>query len=170
MFLTASDGTTAQVACSVAGLAEGKLAVRYQEADRTIKVDRLLGIVFAAHPKIAPRRDPYQVFVLTSGETLFGVLSASASTGVTVETLWKSRVQVPVASVAEIRTRNGKLTSLGDLEPASVEETGYFGRVMHWRRDQGFDDAPAKVKGRQPLRSLAMHSRFGAHLRARRAI
>ncbi len=159
VFLTAGDGTPAQVACSVTRLSDGKLSVRYNDADRTINFERLLGIVFAAHPKTAPVRGPYQVFMLASGDALSGVLAALDPRELTVETLWNTRVQVPVGSLAEIRFRNGKLTSLVDLEPASVEETGYFGRVMHWRRDQGFDDAPAKVKGRQPARCLAMHSR-----------
>jgi hypothetical protein len=40
-----------------------------------------------------------------------------------------------------------------------VQEVPYFGRVLHWRRNQGFDDGPPKLKGQPLAQSLGMHSR-----------
>jgi hypothetical protein len=159
VLLTASDGTLAQIQCSVLGFGEGKLNVRYDDADRSIKDERLLGIVFAAHPDAAPNPAPFQVFTLASGDSISGTLAAVSEQEFEIETLWQSRVKLPSGGLADIRFRNGKLTFLSDLEPISVEETAYFGRVIHWRRDLGFDDTPARVKGRQVTRCLAMHSR-----------
>ena len=79
--------------------------------------------------------------------------------GLEIETPWHTRLSVPGDTVSEIRIRNGTLVSLSDLEPLSVEETAYFGRVVPWSRDQGFDGAAPAIKGKQPVRSLAMHSR-----------
>ncbi len=69
------------------------------------------------------------------------------------------RVRVPADRVSQIRIRGGRVTSLADLEPTGVEETPYFSRVVHWVRDVGFDGGPAQLRGKQPMRSLAMHSR-----------
>ena len=159
VFLIAPDKSVAQVAGSVQALSEGKLTLRFQGADRTVKEDRLLGVVFAAHPKIPAVTTPFQMFTLASGDSILGTLAALGEHDLEIETLWQSRVKIPTAAIAEIRMRNGKLTFLGDLEPSAVEEVGYFGRVIHWQRDQGFDGGPPKVKGQQPSRSLAMHSR-----------
>ena len=159
VFLVAADQSVAQVSGSVQRLAEGKLSMRYGGDDRSVKEERVLGIVFAAHPKIAPVTTPYQVFTMSSSDSIAGQLVGLGATELEIETLWQSRVKVPATFVADIRFRNGKLAFLPDLEPISVEEVAYFDRVMHWRRDQGFDDAPPKIKGKQPSRSLAMHSR-----------
>jgi hypothetical protein len=55
--------------------------------------------------------------------------------------------------------QGGRVTSLSDLEPVAVEEAPYFGRVIPWRRDAGFDGEPARLRGKLPGRVVAMHSR-----------
>jgi hypothetical protein len=159
VFLLATDKTVAQVAGTVQSLADGKLTLRFQGADRAVKEERLLGVVFAAHPKLPPVTTPYQVFTLASGDSLAGRLTSINERELELETMWDARVKIPVASLADIRVRNGKLTYLSDLEPITVEEVAYFGRVMHWQRDAGFEGSPPRLKGKLPTRSLAMHSR-----------
>ncbi|MBI3839433.1 MAG: NPCBM/NEW2 domain-containing protein [Planctomycetia bacterium] len=158
-FLLGRDKAPAQIAGSVTGLSGGKLAFRFEGSDRSVNQDRLLGLVFAAHPKIPLPSTPFHLLMLNSGDSISGRWVALNDGTLEIETLWQSRFQVPSGEVAEIRSRNGRLTFLGDLDPISVDEVPYFGRVIHWARDQGFDDAPPKVKGKQPSRSIAMHSR-----------
>jgi hypothetical protein len=158
-YLLGRDKAPAQIAGSVTGLSGGKLTFRFEGSDRSVNGDRLLGLVFAAHPKIPLPSTPYHVFMLSSGDSISGRWTGLKEGTLEIETLWQSRFQVPSDEMAEIRSRHGRLTFLGDLDPISVEEVPYFGRVIHWARDQGFDDAPARVKGKQPSRSIAMHSR-----------
>ncbi len=153
------DKTAAQVQGGVKSLAEGKLNLRFEDNDRSINQDRLLGLVFAAHPKIPPIEGVFQTLVISTGDTISGHWVGLHDGKLEVDMPWKTRWQVPASAVAEIRVRNGKLVFLGDLDPIAVEEAGYFGRVIHWRRDQGFDDGPAKLKGKTASRSIAMHSR-----------
>jgi hypothetical protein len=159
VFLVAPDKTAAQISGSVAGLSDGKLNIRFEGADRSIKQDRVLGVVFAAHPKIAPPDGVSQTLVLKTGDTISGRWVGLKDDTVELEMPWQARVSVPLAELSEIRGRNGKVVYLSDLEPSAVEEVGYFGRVIHWRRNQGFDDKPPTVKGRQPANLVAMHSR-----------
>lgn len=159
IFLLAQDKTAAQVQGSVRNLRDGRLTVHFEGADRTVKQDRLLGIVFAAQAKAPPPEGTYQVFRLLNGDALSGKWQSLADGQFEVETNWKARVKVPVAQVAEILTRNGKLTYLSDLDPSTVEETPYFDRKISWRRDRGFGGDPARVKGRQIAHCVAMHSR-----------
>jgi hypothetical protein len=158
VFLTAPDKTAAQIHGSVLGLSAGKLNVRFEGADRAVKQERVLGVVFAAHANLPAVTTPHQVFVFASGDTLSGRWLSLDGGSLEFETLWQARVKAAAADLAEIRSRNGRLTSLCDLEPASMEEVPYFGRVIHWRRDQGFDGTPATFKGKRPARWLAMHS------------
>ncbi len=159
LFVVAPDKTAAQIQGGVQGLSDGKLNLRFDGADRSVSKDRLLGLVLSAHPKIPPVTTPFEMFLFTSGDEISGRWLALSEGQLEIETLWQSRLKLPVSEISEIRSRNGRLTFLPDLDPVSVEEVSYFGRVIPWRRDQGFDDAPAKVKGKQSARCLAMHSR-----------
>ena len=71
-FVTAPDKTGAQIAGGVLSLNAEKLALRFDGDDRTINRDRLLGLVFAAHPKIPGIEGPYQGFLLSSGQSFTG--------------------------------------------------------------------------------------------------
>ncbi len=120
VFLLAPDKSVAQVAGSVRGLSDGKLSLHFEGTDRAIKQDRLLGLVFAAHPKIAPPTTPFQVFLFTSGDSLAGQWVALADGMLEVETPWQARLRVPAADLSMIRFRNGKLTvPAPDLDPVS---------------------------------------------------
>lgn len=159
VFLVAPDKSAATVQGSVRGLSDGRLTVHFEGADRNVKQERLLGIIFAAQAKTQPVAGAYQVFRLLSGDVLAGHWRGLTDGQLEIETLWQTSVKVPAAQLSDIRTRNGKLTYLSDLDPISVEETPYFGRVIAWRRDAGFAGQPAKVKGQAAARCLAMHSR-----------
>jgi hypothetical protein len=159
VFLSAPDQTAAQVAGAVKQLKDDKLELRYDGQDRAINKDRLLGLVFAAHPKLPAPERTYQAFLLASGETIAGDWLGLDDAGLEVQTAWQARWRIPAASVAEVRVRNGKVVYLPDLEPAAVEEVAYFNRLVPWGRDCGFDGNPAAMKGKRPGRSLAMHSR-----------
>ncbi len=159
VFLTSPDNTGAQISGSVLGLDDEKLQVRFDGDDRSIKKDKLLGLVFAAHPKISPVAGTYQSFLLATGELMTGHWRGLNEGALEIETPWQASWRMPFGNVAEIRIRNGKLVYLSDLEPATVEEVPYFGRIIPWGADRGFDGNPPAIKGKKPVRSLAMHSR-----------
>ncbi len=159
VFVLAPDKSVARIEVNVRGLADGKLTVRYRGEDRQINRERVLGIVLAAHPPLEKPAGVVQIFRLTSGDVLSGHWVGLGEGTYEVETFWGTSVRVPFDAVSQIRIRGGKVTSLADLEPTGVEETPYFGRVVHWARDAGFDGGPAQLGGTQPMRSLAMHSR-----------
>lgn len=159
VLVVAQDKTTAHIQARVQSLAEGKLTVRYEGADRSIDRDRVLGVVFAAHPPLEKLSGPVQVFVFGSGDVLMGKWVGYDDEKLEIETAWNARVTVPVAEVGQIRVRGGKVTFLPDLEPIAVEEVPYFSRVISWRPDAGFDGELPRLRGKKPMRSLAMHAR-----------
>lgn len=159
VFVLAPDKSLAQIQASVRGLADGKLQVKYDGADRGINRERVLAVVFAAHPPLAAPTGPVGVFQMAAGDVLVGAWTGFADNKLEIETAWNGKLSLPVSALGAVRIRNGKLTFLPDLEPVAVEETGYFGRVIPWRRDEGFDGDVPRVRSKQPTRSIAMHSR-----------
>jgi hypothetical protein len=159
VIVVAPDKTKDSIHLSVQGLSDDKLAVRYEGEERSINRDRVLGIVFAAHPPLKELANPLQVFLFVGGDQMTGKWVGYDDGKLEIETAWNARIQVPAAEVSQIRVRGGKLTFLPDLEPVAVNEVPYFGRVIAWRRDAGFDGEPAKLRGKTPARVLAVHSR-----------
>lgn len=159
VFLVAPDGSKAQISGSVQGITDEQLRVRYKDDNRSIKKERVLGVVFADRPKLPPIRETYQQFTFASGDSIFGQWRGLKDGTCDVETNWHGRLPIPIGSLGEIHTRNGKLAYLSDIEPNAVEEVAYLGRVIHWGANQGFDGNPPTFKGKKPGHSIAMHSR-----------
>jgi hypothetical protein len=159
VFVLAPDKTMTSIQAGLRGLTKEKLNVRFEGEDRSIDRNRVLGVVFAAHPPLPKPDGPAQVFVLSSGDLFSGKWVGLADNKLEIELPWNARVAVPAKEIGQIRVRGGRVTSLVDLEPVAVEEVPYFGRAIPWRRDSGFDGEPPKLRGKQPMRSLAMHSR-----------
>jgi hypothetical protein len=99
-----------------------------------------------------------QLFALAGGDRLSGKWVGIDEKQLVIETRWNERAGVAVDQVVQIRVRGGRVTMLADLEPVTVEQVPYFGRLIAWRRDVGFDGEP-KLRGKKPGRSIAVHSR-----------
>jgi hypothetical protein len=140
------------------GVSEGKLRFTFEGEDRSINLGRLIGIVYAKGPKKSPEAKPYQLAQLLSGDMLAGQWQSADDNQLSLLTAWGA-VNVPRSAVARVVFRNGKVTFVSDLEPAAVEQVPYFGRLMPWCRDQGFDGGPLKLKGKTYAKGLAVHSR-----------
>ena len=143
MFSARRDKTVAQVAGSVRGWSDGKLNPHFRAPTLGEAKYACSASCSRRIPKSRSPTTPFQVFLFASGDSLAGQWVALADGMLEVETAWQARLRVPAADLSIIRFRNGKLTFLPDLDPISVEEVGFFGRVIPWRRDQGFDDGPA---------------------------
>jgi hypothetical protein len=159
VFVTTADKSGAEIAGDVQSLSDDKLVLRYEGEDRTLKNERLLGVAFKARAKIPPLDATHQMFVLGDGQRIAGTWVGWNDNTLEIQTRWLAALRLPAESGQQVRIRNGKIAYLPDLEPAEIEEVGYFGRVYPWRVDQGFDGALPLLNGKQPVRSLAMHSR-----------
>jgi hypothetical protein len=154
---------------TVSGVALGiedtdKLAFRYEGADRKINLARLAGVVLVPQRGSAASAPPadhafHQVFRLSNGHVLSGRWTALRDNTVTLKTLWGQAVELPRAAVQTIDCRNGRVVYLSDLEPARVEQTPYFDRVIPWRRDAGLGGGKLALVDGQYDRGLALHAR-----------
>ncbi|MGH7193250.1 MAG: NPCBM/NEW2 domain-containing protein, partial [Candidatus Saccharimonadales bacterium] len=138
---------------------DGKLRFTFEGEDRSIGVGRLAGVVYAKNPRRQPNANPYQLVQLLSGDVVAGVWSSVDEKELGVETAWGGRLAIPRSAVGKVAFRNGKVTYVSDLDPLAVEEAPYFGHRISYRRDQGFDGGPLKLKGKNYAKGLAAHSR-----------
>jgi len=155
----AKDGALADIPGRVKGWEGRQLRFVYEGKEQTIAGERLQGIVFAARPATRPSASAYQVVHLSSDDTLSGSWQSLTANSVSLKMPWGAAWEIPIDSVVDIGTRNGNLVHLSDMEPATVEQTPYFGRLLAYRRDQSLDGGNLKMKGKVYSKGLAVHSR-----------
>jgi hypothetical protein len=157
--ILAKDGTLADVAGHIKSWDGAQLQMVYEGEQRAIAGERFQAVVFAAHPSTRSAASARQVVRMNSGDVVSGTWQSFADDKVAIETLWKETVSIPVSNIADISTRSGNLVQLSELEPANVEQTPYFGRLLGYRTDQSLDGGPLKLKGETYAKGLAVHSR-----------
>ena len=141
------------------GLNAGELSWKYEGETRQVKLDRLVGVVFARHPNRAPPQGLYQTFHFRNGDQLQARWKTIQGNHWELELPWGHSIKIRAPDVHEIDFHGGRLTYLSDLEPAHLEEVPYFGRVMHLRRDTTFTGEPLVLGGTAYRKGLAVHSR-----------
>ena len=153
------DQSITEIAGQILQLKDQKLQFKFEGEMRSIKIERVVGLVFAAHAKSTASDRPYQVFELAGGNRISGSWTGFADGALDVQAAWGGKLKVPAAKVASIVFRNGKLVYLSDLEPTSVEEVPYFDRTMPYQKDKNLLGEPLKLKGKEHRKGLAVHSR-----------
>ncbi len=140
-----------------------QLVMRYQGRERRLDLARVQGVVFAPE-----RRDRsgqaafHQVVELLNGLALPGRWTGGGEgdppAPLTFVSAWEQELALPVETVSRLRTRNGRLVRLTDLDPAA-DEVPYFDRVMPHRVNTAFDGGPITLyDGRRYDTGLAVHS------------
>ena len=140
--------------------AERQLVLRYDGRERRIDLARVRGIVFAPDRRDrSDQADFHQVLEFVIGPALPGRWTGGGGNDpLTFETSWGQSVTAPVDAVSRLRTINGRLVRLTDLDPA-VEEVPYFDRVMPHRIDAALDGEPILLfDGRRYDTGISTHS------------
>lgn len=153
------DQAVSLVRGTASGFSDGRLQFGFEGTSGNIAQSRLVGLVFAAGPPQPAAREPFQLVVLATGDQLPGVWTGLSEDTLELTTAWGQRAVVPTSIIAQVQFRNGRLVYLSDLEPAEVEEFGYFGRTLAYRRDQALDGGPLRLAGKTYRKGLAVHAR-----------
>lgn len=157
--LTTRDNKITPIRGTLEALGTAELQWQYEGESRKVKLDRLVGVVFARHPGETAPAGLQQTFHFRNGDRLRARWKSLDGERCGVELSWGNSVSLPLAELHAIDFHGGRLTYLSDLEPAAVEEVPYFGRVMQMRRDTTFTGAPLKLAETEYRKGLAMHSR-----------
>jgi hypothetical protein len=142
----------------VAGIEGDSLVFRFNDADRKIALNRLVGILFAG-TQTTKDQAFHQAVELMSGDVISGQWKTMTSGNLGIETAWGKAMNIPLDTVANIQCRNGKLVYLSDLTPAHVEQVAYFDRVFPYRNDFSLSGSSLKLLDGYYDKGIAVHSR-----------
>jgi len=160
--LISKDNEVQAVKGVVLGVTGESMGFRYNDEERKIALDRLVGVVLAAR-EYSPDNALRQTTTLTSGDVITGTWEAFGPDGLTIKTAWSPAVRLPLRQVVRMDTRNGRLTYLSDLTPARVEQVPYFDRIIPFRVDRSLTGGKLKMSDGDFSKGIAMHSRCVLH-------
>ena len=153
------DGGITEISGRVEGLVDGRLKVKFEGQQRSIKLERVQALVFGTHPQLNTSKAPFQIYRMSSGDLFSAALQSLEEKTVKLRTMWGTDVDVPREAVVEVTGRNTRMVNISELTPAIVEQVPFFDRKMTFVKDKSWNDRPLKLDGKTYTRGLAMHSR-----------
>ena len=148
---------------SVQGLVQGidaeDLVFRFNNQDRRIALKRIVGVALAGAPAAKPNTSFHQVIVMRSGDELAGTCQSIDGRLVELQTAWNAAIKIPIDRIAAIRSVNGRLVYLSNLEPVQVEQVPFFDRVMPYQKNRALGGEPLRLADGVHDKGLAVHAR-----------
>jgi hypothetical protein len=145
------------------GVEGSDLKFRFNDQDRKIAVNRLVGITFGRSEDAPVDRSFHQSFQLGNDDVISGNWTALTNNPFGATTLWGAAIKLPVKQVAKIRAANGRVVYLSDLKPTQVEQVPFFDRILPFRVDKSLNGKPLQLSDGPVAKGIAVHSRTVLH-------
>ncbi len=154
------DGAIVSVRGISLGIDADALLFKFNDEAKRIGLVKLVGVIFGGQ---VPKRDDSfrQTFQLKNGDVLSGSWRSfdNAANAIGLETRWGAKLGIPIDQVVRLRSINGRLVYVGNLKPATVEQTPYFDRMLPYRIDKSLTGGPLKLSDGEYPHGIAVHSR-----------
>lgn len=158
VYATNATGQVQRVAGTILGIQQDALQFLYQEAERSIKLDRVVGIVLR-RDDAPPAGDMHFLMQLPGGHRLPLYWRSVDAERAHLETVWGAPLTVPRGWIGKLDVVNGNLRWLSDLQPARVEQTPWFDRTIPFRKDVATSGGALRIDQQEFDRGLCVHSR-----------
>jgi NPCBM/NEW2 domain len=156
------NGEVKAVAGVMTGIMGDDLTFKFEGEDRKIKLDRLVGVTLAQR-ETQPERSIYESFSLVNGDVLSGRLESIEHGVLRMKPLAAgdaaATLEIPLALLAMVEIKNGRLTWLGDLAPSAVSQVPYFDRLMPYRVNQSLTGGQLVLADGPISKGVAVHSK-----------
>ncbi len=156
------DGDVKAVAGLVTSLDDSSLHFKFEGEDHTIKLDRLVGIVFAQREAV-PVPGLYQTFTLMNDDVISAHINAL--TDGSFEIVPSAQVAdahptlLPLSALTKIETRNGRQMWVSDMTPLSVSQAPYFDHLMPYQINHSLTGGPLRLIDGTVAKGIAVHAR-----------
>lgn len=157
-----SEGKVKSVSGVATGIEKEFLKFKFEGEERKIKLDRLVGVLLAQR-ELPAEKSLFESLTLSSGDVVSGRIQSLTDGVVRMAPLAPAgdaaSLDLPLARVASIDVKNGRLTWLSELTPKSVEQTPYFDRLMPYRVDASLTGGQLVLSDGPVSKGIAVHTK-----------
>jgi len=159
LYAIGNDDQVQRVAGTVVGIEEDKLQFEFNGKARTVPLEKVVGIAFAAR-ELPVQPSVSGSILLPRQQRLPGIVTAVLPMEkLIVTTPWGAEVTLLREHVIRQTVRGGRLQWLSELEPTSVEEVPLFSYIPAWQNDQSLTGSSIRIGEAHYRRGVAQHSR-----------
>lgn len=157
VYAKTEGGAVQAVAGVIKGLEGESLNFEFKGKLRKILLSKVVLILRAQGD--ADSNETYAAIDLKGGQRVPGRLKSLVDGKAVIETQWKGTIEAPRNALVELSVRNGRVTSLADLEPTTVEHVPFLDRKLPHTVNHSLNGQPLQVGDAKFDRGLCTHSR-----------
>ncbi|MCA9077081.1 MAG: NPCBM/NEW2 domain-containing protein [Planctomycetaceae bacterium] len=160
VYAKSKSGRVQRVSGTVLGIADEALRFEYSGKERTIALERVVGIVMRkpesgdVEADVAPHR-----FEFLSGASLPGRLTGINGEKLTIALPWGDALTPQRLDIRRIVIAQGRFQSLSTLDPVEVTQTPYFDRVLPMAIDKSLTGGTLQIGEKTYDRGICLPSR-----------
>ncbi|MFH1302685.1 MAG: NPCBM/NEW2 domain-containing protein [Planctomycetota bacterium] len=159
-YVLTKDGNVQRVSGEVLGLKDQNLLFLYQEQEREVNLDRIVGLVLHKNRIKKTSNLALQSLVnLIGGAQIPGEVSLENGTTVTIKMPWGDQFSLPKEYLASVKTINARSVPLTELKPDSVTQVPFFNQAYPYQTNKSFTGQPLKIREKVFQQGLCVHSR-----------
>jgi hypothetical protein len=151
------DGKPTTLSGLVESIDGQNVSFQYNNAARSLPIDKVYGIVFAALGGATGNKAGITV-ELSDGSRLAGAVRSLADGQLTLTVGKSTAVTVPWTDVGSLVVRSTRLAFLSDLEPSKVQEQRIVTLPGAWQRDRNVYKQTLRLGERSYDRGIGAHS------------
>lgn len=138
---------------------DGKVYVDLAGRPLAVDLARVQAMILPRRAAPVPEKGIMVLADLGGGERLLGEWIGIKDELIQLRMGWGGALEVPVASLARLEIKNGRLVYLSDLSPSETRYTPYIDGTRPTRRDLAVNGQPLRLGARTYSRGLGVHSR-----------
>lgn len=159
-YVLTKDGNVHRVSGEVTGVKEQSLLFKYQEQEREVNLDRIVGLVL--HKNRLKNESSLllrSVVSVTGGSKIPGEVSFDKGSDVGIKMPWGNQLSLSKANIAGIKTVNARSVPLTELIPQSVEQVPFFNQTYPFQVNKSFSGLPLQIGKKVFQKGLCVHSK-----------
>ena len=157
-----SEGKVKSVTGVAAGLDKDFLKFKYDGEERRIKLERLVGVLLAQR-ELPAEKSLFETVTFTSGDVVSGRIESLADGVFRIAPLAPTGdagiVELPLAGIATIEVKNGRIAWLSDLVPKSIAQIPFLDRLMPYRVNTSLTGGPLVMNDGAVSKGIAVHTK-----------
>ena len=160
VYAKSKSGRFQRVSGTVLGIADEALRFEYKGKERTIALERVVGIVMRKSEAVAAAVDvaPHRLEFL-GGASLPGRLTGIDSDTLTLTLPWGDSIQPRRSDIRRIVIAQGRFQSLSTLKPSEIKQTSFFDRILPMAIDESLTGGTLQIGDKTYDRGLCLHSK-----------
>lgn len=159
-YVLSKDGNVHRVSGEVLGIKDKNLLFHYQEQEREVNLDRVVGLVLHKKRLKTESNLALQSLVSLLGNAhIPGQVQLEKGSTVVIKMPWGDQFALPKEYLASVKTINARSVPLTEIKPDTVTQVPFFNQVYPYQINKSFSGQPLKIGEKVFQQGLCVHSR-----------